>query len=479
MNEQDWIKLCKNIFEKKCILLIGADFPVEIMEAGAEKSTSFSGILSGMIVDELVAVQKRKLQQMGLSSLLPPEAFRMYAKKELAQLATEYINSIETDKKICRESLELLVGNHLEETTGTISSACFDMLAALPFTFIVDTNYSNYFYNRLQKNNKSPRKAYYNFKGDKIDILKGKAAGPDESLGSEYEPFIFNLFGSIEDTSSLVISENDMIQFIINLISRNPGLPANIKTELSNTEKCFLFMGFGMQAKNWYFRILLNALESGNKERMSYALECLGDVDNNQDPTILFFRDELKVTLHHCDNKSFIKTLTEHYAKYEEKRVDRNKEVAVPADAPKAFISYKSEDYETANKIYLRLRSNGIDAWLDKERLSGNWSEMIKSEIHNSNAFLLIQSRNLKQSPVNYVNVEIREALDRARYYQREEDYFFPSYIDSYDSVLSSPEILSEIQSINLSSIELVDRLSKDIKRSYERNKTIKSNLHS
>ena len=147
-----------------------------------------------------------------------------------------------------------------------------------------------------------------------------------------------------------------------------------------------------------------------------------------------------------------------------------NQEIPVPEDAPKAFISYKSEDYKQAQEIFERLRGNGIDAWLDKERLSGNWGEHIAKEILSSDSYILIQSQNLMMNPINYVNVEIKIALEKAKYFNKLDDFIFLAYIDSTDSILQNSE-LKDIHSMDLTRLDKIDELGKEIKRSYERNK--------
>ena len=398
----------------------------------------------------------------------PQSIIKNIDERELSQLACDYINFKQTDKKLSREDLETFLGDCLTDIEGNIQSKTFQQLASLPFNFIVNTTYTNFFVNQFKSLNKSPETAYYNFKGDKVDLVNSITT---DELGTELNPFIYNLFGSVDDAASLVISENDLVQFVINIISKNPGLPANVKSELANQDKCFLFIGFGFLAKNWYFRILLQALESNNKGRMSYALECINDIQNDEDPTVLFFRDELKVSLYYYNQQEFIDTLTTTYNAYAEKRKATGGDKVVLNDAPKAFISYKSEDFVFVNDVCQKLKQQGINAWLDRERLQGKWEPSIAAEITNSDAFILMQSQQVKNNPVNYVNVEIKQALDKARYFQPESDFIFPTYIDSTQSLLTDYPLLSQINSYNLSNPETIEQLAKDIKRSYERNK--------
>jgi hypothetical protein len=261
------------------------------------------------------------------------------------------------------------------------------------------------------------------------------------------------------------------VQFIINIISKNPGLPANVKSELADQEKSFLFLGFGFLGRNWYFRILLQALESNNKGRMSYALECINNIQNNEDPTVLFFRDELKLSLYHLDQKEFIDTLVANWTAYMEKKKASGADAAVADNAPRVFISYKSDDFEKVYSIVQRLKAQGLNVWIDRDRLQGKWAPAIANEINSCDAFVLMQSHQLKDTPMNYVNVEIKQALEKASYYVNEADFLFPCYVDDSSSILTDYPLLLKINSYDLTGEGKIDQLAKDIKRSYERNK--------
>ena len=455
MRKDDWDKLCRNIYEGKCILLLGPEFP--LVDTSTNTPTTFSKLSSEFLKEEL-----RQLDR------LPAFVADHLDDRELSQLACDYINYKGIDKKINRDDLENLLADFLNETQTKLSSDAFTKLAALPFTFIVNTSHTNFFSTSLAQYDKSPESAYYNFRGKKIDLVE--SVNTDE-LGTKLHPFVYNLFGSTKEPSSLVLSENDLVQFIINIISKNPGLPANVKSELANQEKSFLFLGFGFLGRNWYFRILLQALESNNKGRMSYALECINNIQNNEDPTVLFFRDELKLSLYRYDQKDFIDTLVTSWNAYQQKKKGQGIENAVAENSPRAFISYKSDDFEKVNTIAQRLKAQGINVWIDRERLQGKWAPSIANEITSSDVFVLMQSGQLKNTPVNYVHVEIKHAMEKAGYYANEADFIFPAYIDDSGSVLADYPLLANINSYDLSKEEKIDQLAKDIKRSYERNK--------
>ena len=61
---------------------------------------------------------------------------------------------------------------------------------------------------------------------------------------------------------------------------------------------------------------------------------------------------------------------------------------------PKVFLSYSRKDSETALKLYQYLKNEGIEIWLDKEKLipGQNWKYAISQAIKESTHFLALFS---------------------------------------------------------------------------------------
>jgi len=77
------------------------------------------------------------------------------------------------------------------------------------------------------------------------------------------------------------------------------------------------------------------------------------------------------------------------------------------------YISYATEDYEAAKRLYRDLKDAGLNPWLDKETLLGGqkWHDEIKEAIKNSRYFIPILSSNSVERR-GYVQKELKEALD-------------------------------------------------------------------
>ena len=94
---------------------------------------------------------------------------------------------------------------------------------------------------------KNPQVAYYHFQSSTPQELK---AGTKES------PVVYKLHGTMEEPASMICTEDDVVQFLAQIIREDPGLPSSI-TELFQ-RRSFLFVGYGL--RDWNVRVLIRAL---------------------------------------------------------------------------------------------------------------------------------------------------------------------------------------------------------------------------
>ncbi|HTE24177.1 toll/interleukin-1 receptor domain-containing protein [Flavitalea sp.] len=456
MTEREWNKLCRNIFERKCILMIGSEFQIEIQDGNIKKHTTFNELLIKKVSEDILQYRR-----------LPEDYSRQIGEKDFCQIVRDFIAYSDNSHVQAREELETLITDYLFEVSPELSSEGFSKLATLPLNFIIDTNYSSFFLDQVNKAGKFPKSDFYHFKSN-------KATFSDD--GTDTDPFLFSLYGSAQQPNSLVITDYDMIQFLSNIISKSPALPPYVRAKLIHEETSILFLGFGILAKNWYFRLLLHALTMGNKKTMSFALEYLSTINDENQPAILFFKDELKVCLYHFDQESFIDTLTEKYQLFYEKfKKHSGNNDKIPSsfkEEIKVFISYKREDLRFVKPIVERLEAKEISVYWDHgSEFIGDWKNRIEKMIEDSDAFILLQSKNLRDNPVNFLNKEIRLAIERASKFPRDENYLYPAYIDTIESKLTDTDFkfINAINNWDLSVMSNVDKLAIELFRNQER----------
>ena len=72
-------------------------------------------------------------------------------------------------------------------------------------------------------------------------------------------PLVYNLFGSLDETESIVLTEEDQLEFIRNVVKDDPRIPEEILGQFDH-RKTYLFFGFDLE--NWQFRLLLHTFQN-------------------------------------------------------------------------------------------------------------------------------------------------------------------------------------------------------------------------
>ena len=186
-------------------------------------------------------------------------------------------------------------------------SAVHEALAQLPFPLIISTCHDRLLAQALKHANKAPVVYRYNFRGD-------KRANPEFRLPSgEGALVVYHLFGSCDEPQSLVLSENDLLDFLVAVISGGSPMPNSLRAALQQSDINFLFVGFGI--RHWYLRVLLKALirslslgRSGSAVALEPLLQTTPKFDRQQ--TILFYQRGTRIEVCDDDISSFVAELS-------------------------------------------------------------------------------------------------------------------------------------------------------------------------
>ena len=228
MNKLQWIKLKRDFDEARCILMIGPNL------AGVEKD----GEMLPM-VEELSAYLADFLDQEGVD-------YDQKAKRNLPYTALRFFSI----KGARRVDLEDLTKDFIQQNSQKIP-ATYEWLAKLPFHIIINTNPDDYMLRAMREEGKQPQSLHYNFRRDTASFVDF------EKVNAE-NPLVYNLFGSMDETESLVLTEEDQLEFTRNMVKDDPRIPEEILGQFDD-RKTYLFFGFNLE--NWQFRLLLDGLK--------------------------------------------------------------------------------------------------------------------------------------------------------------------------------------------------------------------------
>ena len=103
------------------------------------------------------------------------------------------------------------------------------------------------------------------------------------------------------------------------------------------------------------------------------------------------------------------------------------------SDSPRAvFLSYASQDAESARRICDALRAAGVDVWFDQNALRGGdaWDASIRGQIRECALFVPVISANTQAREEGYFRLEWKLAVDRSHLMATDKTFILPIVID-------------------------------------------------
>jgi hypothetical protein len=122
-------------------------------------------------------------------------------------------------------------------------------LAGLDFPLVVTTNYDRLFEQALRGHGKDPQVVSYSAEAATLD------EGDDPT---EHRPFIFKMHGDVDHPESIVITDEDYIQFVLRMGDRDTR--GAIPTILSYRFKVWPTLFIGYSLKDYNLRLLFKTL---------------------------------------------------------------------------------------------------------------------------------------------------------------------------------------------------------------------------
>ncbi|MEO1413027.1 MAG: SIR2 family protein [Bacteroidota bacterium] len=227
MNVLQWNRLSRDFKEERCILMLGPRMPGKLAD-GQWRS----------LVEELSIHLSQFLVDSGI-------AFDEQSKRELPYIAQQFL-SIEGARRV---DLEDISKDFLEQNTVEIPDI-YHQLAQLPLHLIINTTPDDYMERALRERGKTCVSHYYNFQRDHHEVIEG-------DMITVEQPLVYNLFGTMAQPESLVLTDNNQLEFIRNVVKDDPRIPNEILGQFDH-RKTYLFLGFNLE--NWQFRLLLDSL---------------------------------------------------------------------------------------------------------------------------------------------------------------------------------------------------------------------------
>jgi len=384
VKERHWNSLVAAVRRGQCVLVLGPEVPAAW--SGAEP-------VSGTVVDALAAALAGELAEDG----------RRPIGRTLAALAQQYEDSDGFGASALRAEAE-----HFYRDAPCTPSPVHDMLAALPFPLVLTTTQDDLLQRALQAAGKTPVAQRYHLRGDRRDNPEFELPGVPQA------PLLYHLFGRAAEPASLVLSENDVLDFLIAIVAENPPLPNSLLRELKKPGQNYLFVGFGI--RHWHLRVLLKvilrSLAVGSRGNAVAAEPLRALAEGEREDTILFYQRGTRVEVEDGDIAGFLQVLHERFCA-EGGYIGES----VPAGRrARVFISYAREDHGLAARLHQALQAAQFDPWMDRDALVGgeDWNLHIEAELQGTDFTLVLYTPTFARKTDSYVNKELALARQRA-----------------------------------------------------------------
>jgi TIR domain/SIR2-like domain len=328
---------------------------------------------------------------------------------DLAHVAQVY----EREMPKRRPGLEMAVEEFYTPYRGLTTSLHRD-LAALPFTLCVSTTPDRFLLNAFaQATDKKPIYAFHHFQPDPTRARERPAPRSPPESEPEKHPLIFDLYGSLDEPDSLVLTENNLLDFLVSVARQTPALHPYVSSQFSDLAVSFLFLGLGFH--QWYVRILLHVLKAAGHTQQSLALE---DATFFGLPglkeTALFYQSGHFLEFKQFPWPDFVAELRRSYEAAA--KPTPSTAAALPDSAPIAFLCHENRDKTEAERVGRELEAEGVKIWLDRQNLRGgdNWRKAIPAVIGKQCDYLVVlQSPRMLDKTESYFKAEIEFALER------------------------------------------------------------------
>jgi len=248
------------------------------------------------------------------------------------------------------------------------------------------------------------------------------------------EAIVVHLFGKASSSPDYAIHDEDLLEFVHTLQSRQDTLPVQLFTELRQRHLLII----GCPFPDWLSRFFIRTA-SGNRLSLGRPRNFIAAHEVAKDRNLTLFLEYLSynTTVFPGEAKEFVAELHRRW-------IERHPAVP-PLPAPEAlslapvekgaiFVSYAHEDIAAARALGAAVREIGGDLyWLDKERLlpGSEWEAEIQQAIRrDSRLFLAVISRNTEARAEGFFRREWREAVERSKGIQGR-DFLIPIVIDA------------------------------------------------
>jgi hypothetical protein len=412
--DRDWDKLLSSIEEGMVIPIIGQDL-LQVTREGSSSPISLYRFIAERLVDEFSLPPEVSSPKMTLTDVVCRLDDTMdYFDIRYGILGVLNKAAFAPPEPLC----------HLAEIAG------FNLFVSTTFDPLME---------------KALEKVRFGGRTGTVEVCSYDPKEPHKNEGVAIDkkyparPVLFHLMGKLSGGSdSVVISEEDMLEFVSALHSEN-RVPTKLFDELQNKHLLLL----GCSFSDWLARFFLRAAKRKRLSESRNVVEfVVDDYTLRDDHLVLFLQQFSRSTrIFRSGNViAFVKELRDRWLARNPQSAIRALPVAagpqrdLPEEMPEGavFVSYASEDRADVEVLKSHLDSHGVPVWFDRDKLKGGdlYEKKIEQNIKTCALFLPIISARTERRTEGFFRREWKLAAKRSDDMDDSVPFIIPIAID-------------------------------------------------
>lgn len=185
------------------------------------------------------------------------------------------------------------------------------LLADLPLPIYLTTSYHGFLETALRRANKDPKSVICYWDPRLRSIASVFDLDPNYTP-SPTEPLVYHLYGLDKYPSSLVITEDDYLDFLVNISQDWDGIPLAVRQALADSS--LILLGYGL--RHWDFRVLFRGfIQSSIDQRRPKSVAIQIDTDDEEASYLRnYFSQEGEFEVYWGESVEFVREIHQRWS---------------------------------------------------------------------------------------------------------------------------------------------------------------------
>jgi hypothetical protein len=256
-----WTGMLKMIERGKCLPIIGPRVHGRWLPTSEEIAEHWSDVHSYPFTDKDMMARVSQYMASNQGEDFPRYELLDTLKAELLRRLPEELRAEDDAETLT----ELVQAAEWENIAAGDPNDPHTILANLNLPLYITTNPDGFMTEALHVQGKDPVREICRW-NENLDWLDSKFEDDPDFEPTEEEPLVYHLFGSDEEVDSLVITEDNYLDYLVKVSAEADRIPNFIRGTLSNSS--LMFIGYSIY--DWEFRVIMRGLVATQDRRRRF-----------------------------------------------------------------------------------------------------------------------------------------------------------------------------------------------------------------